>query len=100
MTKAIDLKISQFENLTGKRIKYVLLVIGVLTNFLTGTLAKAQTNSIFQQEHTKLLDDYVLFIDSVEKKQPKGHYFEIFNHKHFSKVEFMDERFVYQIRKR
>lgn len=60
----------------------------------------AQNVSKFQQVHTQLLDEYVFFIDSVEKKQPMRHGFEIFKHKHISIIEFMDDRLVYRIRKK
>ena len=60
----------------------------------------AQTASKFQQAHTQLLDDYVLFIDSVEKKHQKIKYIDIFKHKHISEVEFTDSLLVYRIRKK
>jgi hypothetical protein len=61
---------------------------------------KAQTESAFDQAHHRLLDDYVLFIDSVEKKQAVVSYFEIYKRKHISKVEFRDGNLVYQIYKK
>ena len=60
----------------------------------------AQNATTFQQVHTQLLDDYVLFVDSVEKKQPFGSYFQIHKHRHVSFVEFGDDKLVYRISKR
>jgi hypothetical protein len=60
----------------------------------------AQNSSAFEQAHTRLLNEYVLFIDSVEKKQPFGSYFQIHKRKHISMVEFRDEKLVYRITKR
>jgi hypothetical protein len=60
----------------------------------------AQTNSEFEQAHTQLLDDYVAFIDSAEKKQPVGSYFQVHKHKHLSVVEFKDQNMVYRISKK
>ena len=60
----------------------------------------AQNATTFQEVHTQLLDDYVLFIDSVEKKHPHMKPIDIFKHRHVSKVEFHGEHFVYHIRKR
>ncbi|MEO8759433.1 MAG: hypothetical protein ABI388_00710 [Bacteroidia bacterium] len=60
----------------------------------------AQTVSTFEQEHAKLLSDYVAFIDSTEKKQPFGSYFQIHKHKHISFVEFKDDKLVYRIAKK
>jgi hypothetical protein len=60
----------------------------------------AQNVSAFQQAHTQLLDNYVLFIDSVEKKHQRIKYIDIFKHKHISEVEFKDSLLVYRIRKK
>ena len=60
----------------------------------------AQTNSAFEQVHNQLLNDYMVFIDSIEKKQPFSHYFEIHKRKHISMVEFRDEKLVYKITKK
>ena len=60
----------------------------------------AQTNSAFEQTHNQLLSDYIAFIDSVEKKQPFGSYFQIHKRKHISMVEFRDEKLVYRITKK
>lgn len=60
----------------------------------------AQTVSMFQQAHHQLLDEYVLFIDSVEKKQTMESYFQIHKHKHLSIVEFRDDKLVYRISKK
>jgi hypothetical protein len=61
----------------------------------------AQTDSSFQQAHTKLLDDYILFIDSVEKKHLLiEHYPDIYNRKHIVEVKFCDDKFVYEICKK
>ena len=60
----------------------------------------AQTNSAFEQVQNKLLNDYIVFIDSTEKKQPFGSYFQIHKRKHISIVEFRDEKLVYRISKK
>lgn len=77
----------------GKR---VIIIIGIL--FCKSI--SAQTTSSFQQMHTQLLDDYLLFVDSVEKKQSIGSYFQIHKHKHISFVEFKDDKLVYRISKK
>jgi hypothetical protein len=60
----------------------------------------AQTISAFEQVHNQLLNDYIVFIDSTEKKQPFGSYFQIHKRKHISVVEFRDEKLVYRISKK
>ena len=75
--------------------RVIIVILFVFCKSLT-----AQTVSTFQQEHTKLLDDYVLFCDSVEKKQPIGSYFQIHKHRHISFIEFKDDKLVYRISKR
>lgn len=80
-------------------VKIVVRVIIVML-FVFSKLLTAQTTSAFQQEHTKLLDDYVFFIDSVEKKHQKIKYIDIYKHKHISEVEFIDSLLVYRIRKK
>ncbi len=76
----------------------VRVFIIMLFVFSKGLLA--QTNSAFEQVHNQLLNDYVAFIDSVEKKQPFGSYFQIHKHKHISVVEFKDDKLVYRIFKK
>jgi hypothetical protein len=68
--------------------------------FIFSKTLVAQTASMFEQAHHQLLNDYVAFIDSVEKKQPVGSYFEIHKRKHVSFVEFSDANFVYKIEKK
>jgi len=64
-------------------------------------LTAQDNNPTFQQVHTKLLDDYILFIDSVEKKQLLiEHYPDIYKRKHILAVKFCDDKFVYEICKK
>lgn len=80
--------------------KIVAGVIIVILFALCKPLAAQDANS-FKEAHYKLLDDYVLFIDSVEKKHPHmSHPIDIFKHRHISRVEFHDDVFVYHIRKK
>ena len=60
----------------------------------------AQTAPDFKQAQYQLLNDYVLFLDSVEKKRLVGSYFQIYKSKHTSFVEFSDDKLVYRISKK
>ena len=60
----------------------------------------AQTVSKFEQEHNQLLNDYLSFIDSTEKKQPFGSYFQIHKRKHVTFIEFKDDKLIYRISKK
>jgi hypothetical protein len=80
-------------------INYQLSILAVYCLLLTVN-CKAQTVSAFERGHTQLLNDYIAFIDTVEKKQPFGSYFQIHKHKHISIVEFKDDKLVYRISKK
>lgn len=78
----------------------IVVRVFIILLFMFGKIAIAQTASAFDQAQTQLLNDYITFIDSVEKKQPFGSYFQIHRHKHISMVEFKDDKFIYKITKK
>lgn len=78
----------------------IVVRVFIIMLFVFGKALVAQTGSAFEQVQSKLLNEYVLFIDSVEKKQPFGSYFQIHKHKHISVVEFRDDKLVYRISKK
>ena len=78
----------------------IVVKVFIIMFFVFSNTLVAQTISAFDIEHQQLLNEYVAFIDSVEKKQPIRHRFEIFKNKHLSKVEFMDNKLVYRITKK
>ena len=77
----------------------IVVRVFIIVLFVFSKALVAQTGSLFEQAHNQLLNEYVLFIDSVEKKQPIGSYFQIHKRKHVSFVEFRDEKLVYRIAK-
>ncbi len=78
----------------------IVVRVFIIMLFVFSKPVVAQTVSMFEQAHTQLLTEYVSFIDSAEKKQPFGSYFQIHKHKHISFVEFKDDKLVYRISKR
>jgi hypothetical protein len=78
----------------------IVVSVFIIMLFVFSKKLVAQNTSAFEQVHTQLLNDYVAFIDTIEKKQPFGSYFQIHKHKHISVVEFRDEKLVYRISKK
>ena len=78
----------------------IVVRVFIIILFVFSKALVAQTNSAFEQVHNQLLNEYVAFIDTVEKKQPFGSYFQIHKHKHISVVEFKDDKLVYRISKK
>ena len=78
----------------------IVVRVFIIMLFVFSKVLVAQTNSAFEQVHNQLLNEYVAFIDSVERKQPISHRFEIFKNKHISRVDFMDNNLVYRITKK
>jgi hypothetical protein len=73
----------------------VVTVLYVFSKSLT-----AQTTPDFKKVQYQLLNEYVQFLDSVERKKLEGNYFKIYKSRHTSFVEFSDDRLVYRISKR
>lgn len=78
----------------------IVLRLFIVMLFVFSKSITAQNISMFEQEHTQLLSDYVMFIDSIEKKQPFGSYFQIHKRKHISFVEFKGDKLIYRISKK
>lgn len=66
---------------------------------LCGKNIQAQSKVSFEEAHKRLLEDYILFIDSVEKKQTIQSEFDVRAHKHLSRIVFTDGKYEYQIKK-
>jgi hypothetical protein len=62
--------------------------------------ALAQTPTSFQEAHKQLLADYILFIDSVEKKTTTQQEFDVRAQRHLSKITFIDDKYEYQLTKK
>jgi hypothetical protein len=78
----------------------IVVRVFIIMLFVFSKQVVAQTASMFEQEHNQLLREYLAFIDTTEKKQPFGSYFQIHRHKHVSFVEFKDDKLVYRITKK
>ena len=72
----------------------------IIVLFVFSKALVAQTSLMFEEAHHQLLNDYIVFIDSVEKKQPITSTFDIYRRKHISIVEFKDGKLIYKISKK
>lgn len=76
-----------------------ILIIALLA-FSNLILAQSDSVATFDNLHYKLLNDYLLFVDSMEKKPITESYFRVRARKHVSIIDFTDGKHAYTIHKK
>ena len=76
------------------------LVVIVLMAVAKPLVAQNDSTVTFEQLHYKLLEDYLLFVDTMEKKPITESWFGVQSRRHISTIEFYDGKHHYTLHKR